>query len=41
METFPIVKRKDEERFREFRSKHVILEICDSMAEAIHTGRPY
>ncbi len=41
METFPIVKRKDEERFGEYHTKRVILEIYDEMAEAIRTGRPY
>jgi hypothetical protein len=41
METFPIVKRKDEERFGEYRTKRVILEIYDEMAEAARTGRPY
>ncbi len=41
METFPIVKRKDEERFGEYRTKRVILEIYDEMAEAIRTGRSY
>ena len=33
METFPIVKRKDEAAHGEFRSKRVILEIYDEMAE--------
>ncbi|MCZ7610150.1 MAG: hypothetical protein M5U17_08260 [Ignavibacterium sp.] len=33
METFPIVKRKDEEKFGEYRTKKVILEIYDEMAE--------
>ena len=41
METFPIVRRKDEERFGEYRTKRVILEIYDEMAEAIRSGRPY
>jgi len=41
MDTFPIVKRKDEERFGEYRTKRVILEIYDAMGEAIRTGRPY
>ena len=34
METFPIVKRKDEKQFGEFRTKRVILEMYDQMAEA-------
>jgi len=41
METFPIVKRKDEEKHGEYRTKRVILEICDEMAEAMRTGKPY
>lgn len=41
METFPIVKRKDEQKYGEYRTKRVILEIYDAMAEAIRTGAPY
>jgi hypothetical protein len=41
METFPIVKRKDEAQWGTYRTKDTILEIYDAMAEAIHTGRPY
>jgi len=41
METFPIVKRKDEEQFGEYRTKRVILEIYDAMQESIRTGQPY
>jgi hypothetical protein len=41
MDTFPIVKRKDEEKYGEYRTKHVILEIYNSMAEATRTGIPY
>jgi hypothetical protein len=41
METFPIVKRKDEHAHGEYRTKRFILEIYDEMAEAIRTGRPY
>jgi hypothetical protein len=40
MDTFPIVKRKDEQRYGEYRTKRVILERYDHMAEAIKTGRP-
>jgi hypothetical protein len=39
METFPIVKHKDEEKYGEYRTKHVILEIYDEMAEATRTGK--
>jgi hypothetical protein len=38
METFPIVKRHDEERFGEYRTKRMILEAYDAMADAIRTG---
>ncbi|MFB3786020.1 MAG: Eco57I restriction-modification methylase domain-containing protein [bacterium] len=41
LETFPIVKRKDEQKYGEYRTMRVILEIYDAMAEAIRTGRPY
>lgn len=41
METFPIVKRKDEQKFGEYRTKQVILEAYDAMAEAIQTGQAY
>ena len=42
METFPIVRRKDEERFDgDYRTKRVILEIYNAMQEAIRTGQPY
>ena len=41
MDTFPIVRRKDEEKHGDYRTKRVILEIYDAMAEAIRTGKPY
>jgi hypothetical protein len=41
METFPIVKRKDIAAHGEFRTKRLILETYDAMAEAIETGVPY
>ena len=42
MDTFPIVRRKDEAKFNgDYRTKRVILEIYDAMAEAIRTGQPY
>ena len=34
METFPIVKRKDEQKYGEYRTKLVILECYDAVAEA-------
>ena len=41
METFPIVRKNDEKAHGEYRTKRVILEIYDQMAEAARTGRPY
>jgi hypothetical protein len=36
MNTFPIVRRKDEARYGEYRTKRVILEIFDQMQNHIH-----
>ena len=42
MDTFPIVKRRDEEKYEgDYRTKRVILEIYDAMTESIRTGHPY
>jgi hypothetical protein len=41
METFPIVKRKDEQRYGTFRTKELILEVYDAMTEAVGTSNPY
>lgn len=41
LETFPIVKGKDQKKHGEYRTKRVILEIYDEMTQAIRTGRPY
>jgi hypothetical protein len=41
METFPIVKRKDEAAHGEYRTRRVILEIYDAMQRAMETGEPY
>jgi hypothetical protein len=41
METFPILKRKDEKQYGEYRTKHVILEIYDELQKAMETGVPY
>ena len=41
VDTFPIVRRKDEGRYGEFRTKRVILEIYDAMQSAAATGEPY
>lgn len=41
MDTFPIVKRKDEAAHGEFRTKRVILEIYDEMQRAMESGQAY
>jgi hypothetical protein len=41
LDTFPIVRRKDEAEQGEYRTKRTILEIYDAMSEAEQTGRPY
>ncbi len=41
LNTFPIVKRKDEAKYEEYRTKRLILEVYDRMAEAIATGETY
>jgi hypothetical protein len=41
METFPIVKGRDEERFGEYRTKRLILERYDDLVAAQSAGVPY
>jgi hypothetical protein len=41
LETFPIVRRKDEAEHGEFRTRRVILEIYDALKQAMETGVPY
>jgi len=41
MDTFPIVKRKGQEKWGDYRTKRVILDIYDEMAEAMRTGKSY
>ena len=41
MDTFPIVRRKDEDTHGEFRTKRTILEIYDAMQVSIVIGAPY
>lgn len=41
METFPIVKRKDIAAHGEYRTKRLILQTYDAMAQAIETCVPY
>ena len=41
MESFPIVKRRDEEKFGHYRTKTLILDVYRKMADASATGVPY
>ena len=41
MDTFPIVRRHDEKAHGEYRTKRVILEIYDALAESTRTRIPY
>jgi len=41
MDTFPIVKRKDEAAYGSYRTKERILKVYDEMQEAIRTGGEY
>ena len=41
METFAVVKRKDEQGYGSFRTKELILDVYDAMAEAMRTGESY
>ena len=41
METFSVVKKRDEQRYGAFRTKELILEIYDAMAEAALSGKSY
>ena len=42
MDTFPIVRRKDEAQFDgDYRTRRVILAIYDALTESMRTGQPY
>ena len=41
LDTFPIVRRNDEQRFGEYRTKRLILERYDAMVAAEAAGREY
>lgn len=41
MGTFPIVRDHDQREYGEYRTKRVILETYDALAQAAATGRPY
>lgn len=41
MDTFPIVKRKDEAKHGSYRTKETILQIYDALTQSIESGHPY
>ena len=42
MDTFSITRRKDEQQYEgDYRTKRLIIEICDAMQESICTSQPY
>jgi len=41
METFRVLKQKEEKQYGDYRTKRVILEIYDEMQRAMETGEPY
>ena len=41
METFLVVKRRNIEQYGSFRTKELILDVYDAMADAMGTGVPY
>ena len=41
LDTFPIVRRRDEQLFGEYLTKRLILEQYDALAAAVVNGRPY
>ena len=41
LDTFPGVRREDEAKHGEYRTKRVILEIYDEMQQAVRTREPY
>ena len=41
LDTFPIVRRNDEKRFGEYRTKRRILELYDRLQHAIDSGEPF
>lgn len=41
MDTFPIVKRKDETKHGHYRTQQTILQIYDALGEAMQSGVPY
>ncbi|HYT10140.1 MAG TPA: hypothetical protein VEL73_05700 [Mycobacteriales bacterium] len=41
LDTFPVLRRREERSYGEFRTKRLVLERYDAMAEALRTGISY
>lgn len=41
IDSFPVLMRKEESRYGEFRTKRIVLDCYDRMATAIQSGQPY
>ena len=41
LDTFPIVRKNDEKAHGEYRTKRVILDVYEALAEAMRTGKTY
>ena len=41
LDTFPVVRKRDEARYGEYRTKRVILDVYDQLAKAIESGAPH
>jgi hypothetical protein len=41
LDTFPVVKQRDEKAYGEYRTKHTILEIYDALDTATRSREPY
>ena len=41
LDQFPIVRRKDEEHYGEYRTRRVILAVYDAMQDARRTGQSW
>lgn len=39
--TFPIVRRKDQAKYGEYRTARLILEVYDAMVDSMASGVPY
>ena len=41
LDTFPVIERSERREHGEYRTKRVVLEICDALAAAAARGLPY